>query len=107
MNEHEIEDFPGIGEAIRCLRASAGLSQYKLAEMVGCTNSSISKYEAGTQIPSIEMMEKIAKAIDLPSEQLVLFWLKHRFPSLDKSELGAILERLARQVSDFRRKNGT
>lgn len=49
-----------IGQRIRHLRKAQGLSQEKLALMVGVERSYLAKVEAGTRNVSIDVLEKIA-----------------------------------------------
>ena len=52
-----------LGERIKAARAAQGLSQRKLAEMVGVSAQAISKYERGLDIPSTGVLLKLAGAL--------------------------------------------
>ncbi|MDO4290810.1 MAG: helix-turn-helix transcriptional regulator [Eggerthellaceae bacterium] len=54
-----------IGRAIRDLRKENGLTQEKLALMVGVERSYLAKLEAGKRNASIDVLEKIADGFDL------------------------------------------
>lgn len=52
-----------LGMKIKLLRQQAGLSQEKLAEMVGVTFQQIQKYENGQTTLNILKLQQIAKAL--------------------------------------------
>ncbi len=52
-----------IGENIRRLREEAGLTQRELAKKAGVSHSYISEVERGSTVPSVRLIEKIAKAL--------------------------------------------
>lgn len=52
-------------QIIRKKRESIGLSQYKLAKLVGITQSFVNEIESGKKSPSIEVFFKICEALDI------------------------------------------
>lgn len=52
-------------EVIRSTRKKAGLSQYKLAKMVGITQSFMNEIESGKKSPSIEVFFRICEALNI------------------------------------------
>ena len=54
-----------IGLKIKQLRQQAGLSQEKLAEMVGLTFQSIQKFESGQTTLNVTRLQEIAKALQV------------------------------------------
>lgn len=60
------------GKALRIARAIAGLQQRELAELARLNPSHISLIEAGKREPSLGTVEKIAKALHIPEDLLVL-----------------------------------
>lgn len=52
-------------------RVKAGLNQQQLAKAVGITASQISRYEHGRAHPRVEVVHRIAKALNVPFETLV------------------------------------
>lgn len=48
-----------------------GLSQRKLSLMTGITEAAISKYVSGARTPHIEIVGKLAKALDTTSDYLL------------------------------------
>ena len=63
-----------VGNKIKELRASLGMTQAQLAERVGVARVSIVSIETGRFIPTIETALRISQALDLPVDQI--FWLK-------------------------------
>ena len=59
-----------IGQRIRNYRTSQGLSQEKLAELSGCHPSYIGQVERGEKNATIESVEKIAIALNVPLSTL-------------------------------------
>lgn len=60
-----------VGENIRLLRRSKGLSQEKLAEMAGVSGSYIGYLERGERTPSLDLLAKIAEALDVELTMLL------------------------------------
>jgi DNA-binding XRE family transcriptional regulator len=60
-----------IGAAIRKLREAKGLTQDQLATSVGVMRSNISRIEAAKHRPTLETLEKIAKALRVSVADLV------------------------------------
>lgn len=61
------------GERLRDLRQKAGLTQEKLAEMSGMDFTSISSSERGIRNITIGNVAKIAEALNVPPEALLIF----------------------------------
>ena len=59
-----------LGQRIRNYRTKQGLSQEKLAELSGCHPTYIGQIERGEKNATIESIEKIAIALDLPLSKL-------------------------------------
>lgn len=55
-----------VEQLIKEIRKARGMSQMKLAEMVGVSYQQIQKYEKGISKISIERLEQISKALDIP-----------------------------------------
>lgn len=58
-------------ENIRYYRKRAGLSQQKLAEMVGVSQQTIDRYESGSRQPNITDGVRLADVLHTTSEKLV------------------------------------
>lgn len=61
-----------IGRNIKLLRDVRGLSQKELAELVGASTGTLSHIESGTRQPSLEMLYKIADALNVSVLNLLL-----------------------------------
>lgn len=53
-----------LGTVIRQIRKNRGLNQTAVAERVGTDSGNISRYETDKQKPSVDMLERIADALD-------------------------------------------
>ena len=51
----------GIGTQIEARRERAGLTQDQLARLVGVTQGTVAKYEAGKRMPSWPVLRKLAE----------------------------------------------
>lgn len=60
-----------IGEQIKYYRKRSGITQQKLAELIGVQASAISKYEKGIVSPSWEMLLNISIALNISITQLI------------------------------------
>ncbi len=54
-----------IGEKIKTHRKKAGLTQKKLGELSGTSETTIKQYELGKRQPRLEQLQKIAKALNI------------------------------------------
>ena len=63
-----------LGNAMKSLRAEAGLTQAELALQVGVTRKTINTVENGVFIPSALLALKIARALGRPVENV--FWIQ-------------------------------
>ena len=59
-------DLDRIGGLIRSARKHRGLTQTQLAEVLGTSQSAVHRIEAGNQNLSLEMVNRIAAALDSP-----------------------------------------
>lgn len=58
-------------EKIKRLRKEHGMSQAKLAELTGVHKAHFSRLERGVYQPSIELLKKIAQALDVTADYLL------------------------------------
>ena len=54
-----------LGKRIKSIRKSQGLTQEKLSEMIDLETSSLSGIESGRFYPSLHVLEKIAKVLEV------------------------------------------
>lgn len=57
--------FRHLGKALLLLRALRGMSQGLVAKRAGLGKSQLSKYERGQELPKLDSLEKILRALDL------------------------------------------
>ena len=57
-----------VGQLIRETRKAKGLTQKELGAMMGLSESTVNKYEAGKQNLSLETVQKIADALKIQLE---------------------------------------
>ena len=55
-----------LGQRIRNYRTDKGLSQEKLAELAGCHHTYIGQLERGEKNATVESIEKISAALNVP-----------------------------------------
>lgn len=60
-------DAKKLGKRIRLARVEADLTQTELANMIRAKQKSISRYETGASVPTIESLTKIAKVLKKPA----------------------------------------
>ena len=60
-----------IGEKIRAARKERKMTQKQLSEKSGIIETTIRKYEAGSQNPKLNNLQKIAASLDVPLYDLV------------------------------------
>ena len=59
-------DKKKLGKKIKIARIEKDLSQVQLAELMKAKQKSISSYETGSAVPSIETLLKISKILEKP-----------------------------------------
>jgi len=60
-------DAKKLGKKIKLARVEADLTQEQLAQKINILQKSISRYETGVSVPSIETLMKISKALKKPA----------------------------------------
>ncbi len=85
-----------IGEKIRTVRKSAGLTQAQLANKLGVTPQTVSQYECGDKTPKLQTLRRIARAMNVPLDIFIEveeghnspMWVsvKDRLPEVDDDE---------------------
>jgi len=61
----------GFGKRLKELRGQYTITQKDLAESLGVTKGTVAKWEQGVRYPELGMMEKLAKAFNVPLSTLV------------------------------------
>jgi transcriptional regulator with XRE-family HTH domain len=81
-----------IGHAIRICRSAKRLSLDELAENAGISQSYLSMMESGKRKPTLSSIEKVAKALGVPTPILL-------FLAADKGELQGLDEETVNRLS--------
>ena len=59
-----------LNKTISALRAERGMTQEKLAELVGVSTAAVSKWECGNSYPDITLLTKLAEIFDVSMDYL-------------------------------------
>jgi transcriptional regulator with XRE-family HTH domain len=73
VQEEGAEPRQQLGEFIRARRRTCRLSLRRLSEISGISNPYLSQIERGLRKPSAEVLQQIARALDVPTEQLYVY----------------------------------
>ena len=63
--------MPTFGENLRELRKSRGYSQQKFSELLGSNQMTVSSWEVGTRMPSLQTIQHIAEVFHVPVSSLI------------------------------------
>lgn len=66
----EIKHTP-VSEKLRTLRSAYHMTQNEVAEVLGMSRTSFSKYENGATLPPLKVLRKLAKVYNVPLEYLI------------------------------------
>jgi transcriptional regulator with XRE-family HTH domain len=77
----------GLGEYLREQRVAAAMSLRQLAEQSGVSNPYLSMIERGLRNPSAQVLQQIAKSLQISAEQL---YLRAGIISLDETTAGSV-----------------
>ncbi|THA72173.1 XRE family transcriptional regulator [Streptomyces sp. A0958] len=91
------------GEELRLRRIAAGLTQEALSEMVVCSPTLISHYEAGRRLPSPEDAQRIDRA--LGTDGFFERWLEDLDPAY--AHYFGVVAELEREVTEIRHYGGS
>lgn len=91
-----------LGKRIKELRKEKGVTQERLAEIIGIDPNNLSRIEKGRNYPTPENLSKIANALNVSPDKLY-FFTHHKDYSDIKSELTNALndERFGRMLYKF------
>lgn len=68
----EFEDAPEtLGSVIRAARKTKRLSQGDLGDQLGVSQPSVSAWEAGRSLPTIQLLVALARVLDLDASRLL------------------------------------
>jgi transcriptional regulator with XRE-family HTH domain len=77
----------GVGDYLREQRVAAALSLRELAEQSGVSNPYLSMVERGVRNPSAQVLQQIAKALQISAEQL---YIRAGLLSVDEETGGSV-----------------
>jgi XRE family transcriptional regulator, regulator of sulfur utilization len=80
-----------LGTTITTLRKSANLTQGKLAEACGLSQTYLSQIEKGKKMPHIDTLEKIGEVLQVPWPVMVFVSLEEKHIPEHKKEAYALL----------------
>jgi transcriptional regulator with XRE-family HTH domain len=69
-----------LGLRIRSLRRLKRVTQQELADMIGISVTTLSNIERGRKAPLPQLLEKIARKLDVPGEELFMIRECHDAP---------------------------
>lgn len=77
----------GFGKRLAGLRKKRGLTQQQLCDLVGVHVTMLSSYESERSQPTLEVIRKLALALDVTADELVFDKTERRPQMLDKELL--------------------
>lgn len=87
------------GEKLAALRRRAGMSQEQLADRLGITRQSVSKWESGTVMPEVEKLVALSELFSVSVDYLVKAYLEAPEPAENApSRLETRVDDLSRQL---------
>lgn len=90
-----------VGQVIKLLRTATGLKQKELAEKVGIKPHYLSLLESGSREPSLPVLRRIAKTLNVPVS--FLFWEADGIPENVSSNDRDLWNNLRRLLLDVER----
>lgn len=88
----------GLSEKLVHLRRKEGLSQEQLADLLGVTRQSVSKWESGTAVPELSKLIAVSERFGVSVDYLVKEWLEE-----PETARNGDTARLEEQVEDLTR----
>ncbi len=70
MSRNPLHDLAGLGDYLREQRLSHRLSLRQLSELAGISNPYLSQLERGLKRPSAEILQQLAKGLEVSAETL-------------------------------------
>lgn len=66
-----MDTIENLGNRIKKYRISIKMTQQEFAKRLGVTGASVSAYENGTRYPSLDIIVKIAKVLNITTDELL------------------------------------
>ena len=89
-----------IGKQIAKFRTENHITQEKLGEAVGVTNRTVSKWEQGVSMPGIDLVPRIASALNISLDQLFDTEAKEKTEDLSQTVKRAVSEAIEDSLYD-------
>ncbi len=89
-----------IGENIRDRRVAKALTQDQLAEMLGVSRNTVSRWERGVNIPDLSLLVQLSRALDVSIDRLIT---GQDYPESVISQIPSVEESDADESSRFSR----
>ena len=70
-NSRHLNSYKIIGNNIRTIRKAKNLSQEELADLANLSKTALGAIERGTSVPTINTLNRIAKALEMDITELV------------------------------------
>jgi transcriptional regulator with XRE-family HTH domain len=92
--------FRNLGKTLSLLRELRGKSQARVAREAGIGKSQLSKYENGKELPKLDSLEKVLKALGVGHFEFfyTLYMVDRRAEDLAQSDRGGAGELIAEQL---------
>ena len=90
-------EMQGFAERLKLLRQARGLSQTRLAELLGILARTYNRWERGGHVPHAEMLVKIADALQVSVDEL----LGRREPTAEPKIRNPDLHQLVHEVDEL------
>jgi transcriptional regulator with XRE-family HTH domain len=95
--KNQLVSKPAVGQRLRAIRLAQGMSQEKLAELLGITQSNVSGLERGVRSLTIHQVAKLASALGVSTDELLL----GRSPNGSKRDQQVQDRRFVRRLRDI------
>ncbi len=79
-------DLEKIGSFLSQLRKEQGLTQEQLGEKLGVTNKTVSRWETGTYLPPVEMLQALSELYGITINEIISAQRLSRTEYVEKAE---------------------
>lgn len=96
MSRNPLNDLAGLGDYLREQRLSHRLSLRQLSELAGISNPYLSQLERGLKRPSAEILQQLAKGLEVSAETLyVKAGILDEHPAAESSPTSTVRDAIA------------
>lgn len=93
----QLNEGDKFGQRLKRIRFEKGLTQIELSRLSGITNVQIARYEKNTAQPTMMVIRKLSKALEMEVDELAVDIFK---PSFDIGELDVTIDRMKQLPPD-------